>query len=108
MSETTVSMSTAGLKRLCPDCGLEIPSGDQGRGCPNCLLHMALSGDGEPAAEAGPASRAPPGLKSRYFGDYAQHFAGMHRCQPPPGGYVPEIHAFQFLASNSHNFFLSQ
>jgi WD40 repeat protein len=50
---------------ICPECGLAIPAG---AGCPGCSLRLALS----PGAAAPSETKRPlpPGLKSRYFGDY--------------------------------------
>jgi WD40 repeat protein len=50
---------------ICPECGLAIPAG---AGCPGCSLRLALSpGVAAPSDIKRPL---PPGLKSRYFGDY--------------------------------------
>jgi len=52
-------------KEICPDCGLEFPPGS---GCPGCSLRLALSPDAMTPLEA--RRPVPPGLKSRFFGDY--------------------------------------
>ena len=48
--------------RLCPDCGLPLPSEREGAGCPNCLLRMAMGIEDEP-----PESETE---ESRIFGSF--------------------------------------
>ena len=62
-------MSDRSTKEFCSECGLELPEGETTAGCPNCLLRLAL-GDAPAEAPAAPQLRLPPGLKSRFFGDY--------------------------------------
>lgn len=57
------------LKRLCPECGLELPVGAGEMGCPGCSLRLALSPEAADAPEVG-ALQLPRDLKSRFFGDY--------------------------------------
>ncbi len=53
--------------RVCEECGLSLPGGSRGSVCPACAFRLALSPD---AAELSPSTATPPGLKSRFFGDY--------------------------------------
>jgi serine/threonine-protein kinase len=55
-------------KERCPECGLDLPAGTAPSGCPGCSLRLALSP--ETASTPPPVAPAPPGLKSRFFGDY--------------------------------------
>jgi eukaryotic-like serine/threonine-protein kinase len=62
-------VSDASIKQFCSQCGLELPGEETGSGCPNCLLRLALDEEAEPSGS--PSQPAlPPGLKSRFFGDY--------------------------------------
>jgi WD40 repeat protein len=60
-------VSAPDTKRLCEQCGLELPADG---GCPHCLLRLALEDDGADGPEAASALRPPTGLQSRFFGDY--------------------------------------
>jgi WD40 repeat protein len=57
-------VSQTAEKETCPECGLEMPANG---GCPGCSLRLALSADFVGTRQPPPA---PPGLKSRFFGDY--------------------------------------
>src|SRR5688572_5007700 len=60
-------------KQFCPGCGLALSPGDTGRGCPHCLLRLALTTDEETDLLERKAKETPPlpsGLRSRFFGDY--------------------------------------
>jgi len=59
-------MTAPETKRLCPQCGLDLPASG---GCPHCLLRLALGEDSDGPATAAPC-RPPTGLQSRFFGDY--------------------------------------
>lgn len=59
-------MSGTALNQRCPECGLDLPAGTGGSGCPGCLLRLALSDQPAPAASA----PSIPGLESRFFGEY--------------------------------------
>lgn len=48
--------------RCCPECGLPMPSANEGAGCPHCLLRMAMGEELEPTAEAP--------KRTRLFGNY--------------------------------------
>jgi len=48
--------------RCCPECGLPMPSANEGAGCPRCLLRMAMGEDIGPDA--------PPAKPPRMFGGY--------------------------------------
>jgi WD40 repeat protein len=61
-------VNESALKQRCPECGLEFPVGMENSGCPGCCLRLALSPDALTPLEA--KRPLPPGLKSRFFGDY--------------------------------------
>jgi len=56
------------VSAICPECGLPLPVGAPEAGCPGCSLRLALSPDALTPIEA--KRPLPPGLKSRFFGDY--------------------------------------
>ena len=63
-------MSDKRVKQFCPECGLELPEGETRSGCPNCLLRLALGDEAADAPNSATQLPLPPGLKSRFFGDY--------------------------------------
>jgi eukaryotic-like serine/threonine-protein kinase len=65
LTKDALAVNESALKETCPECGLEIPAG---AGCPGCSLRLALSPESvTPLIAKRPL---PPGLKSRFFGDY--------------------------------------
>jgi hypothetical protein len=63
--ETPRIVNNSAPNETCPECGLEM---SPGTGCLGCSLRLALSPDAMTPLEA--RRPGPPGLKSRFFGDY--------------------------------------